>query len=278
MAERVEPKPTTEEQTAAWVDEQLMLRDGDQDKKLLGRDQAPWEFYCHFGQYVLFQDEHLLVINKPAGVAAHFGIDTLVGVREITTHVLGQYTMLPHRLDKDTTGVMLVAKTALAHIALNEQFSSKSDSGLKKTYIAVLDGAFYPQEDVVASVRLTERPDRNMRVIKPEESTDRNIGRNSITIFRPIAVLRNRFGYRTLTEVELVTGLTHQIRVVAAEYLGHPVAGDHVYNPSPPTTKRQLLHALELQFFHPIRGERIIGHAPVATDIIDLVSSMQWEF
>lgn len=277
MAERVVPQPTTEEQTADWVTEQLMLRDGDPDKTLLRADQSAWEFYCHFDKYVLFQDEHLLVINKPPGVAAHFGIGNLVGVREIATHVLGQPTMLPHRLDKDTTGVMLVAKTALVHNALNEQFRDKSGSGLKKTYIAVLDGSFSSQGDVVVSVGLTERPDRNMRLVTPEE-TDRGIGKNSITIFRPIAVLTNQFGYRTLTEVELVTGLTHQIRVVSAEYLRHPVTGDRIYNPSPPTTKRQMLHALEIQFLHPIRGERMKEQAPVPKDIGDLVSSMEWDF
>ncbi|MCL2798219.1 MAG: RluA family pseudouridine synthase [Firmicutes bacterium] len=148
-----------------------------------------------------------------------------------------------HRLDKDTSGVMVVAKTAAAHLKLSEHFAARKVS---KTYIALLEGN--PKFDAGELKTLIARDPKNRKLM----CVSKHEGREAVTRYRVL----ERFEHNSLVEFNILTGRTHQIRV-HAKHLGHPVVGDaqYGYKKQKFNVSGQLLHAKSLTFFHPVTGE-----------------------
>ena len=222
---------------------------------------------------VLFEDEHLLAIAKPAGVAVHGGSGVSFGVIEQLRQARPQarYLELVHRLDRETSGVLLLAKKRSALTALQDQFRSR-DTG--KVYAAMVFGA-WPDRLKVIDLALHKASDeageRNVRVV----AADHADGRRSITLVR----VAQRLPELTLLDVTLKTGRTHQIRVHLAHH-GHPIVGDPKYGDFARNKalakatgfSRMFLHARELAFDHPATGQRITLQAPLPADCAKLAA------
>ncbi|GAA5071139.1 23S rRNA pseudouridine(1911/1915/1917) synthase RluD [Lysobacter panacisoli] len=224
---------------------------------------------------VLYEDEHVFVINKPAGLVVHPGAGNPAGTlvnallhRDPSLNTLPRAGIV-HRLDKDTSGVMVVARTLPAHTALIEQLSSRE---VHRQYLAVVVGALV--SGGTADAPIDRHPRDRIRMAVRED------GRDAVTHYR----LRERFRAHTLLECRLETGRTHQIRVHMA-HLKHPIIGDPLYGgplklPRGATAelietlrgfRRQALHAETLEFAHPVTGEPVRCTAPVPQDLQHLV-------
>jgi 23S rRNA pseudouridine955/2504/2580 synthase len=218
---------------------------------------------------ILFEDEHLLVIDKPAGVAVHGGSGVSFGVIEQLRRArpTARFLELVHRLDKETSGLLLLAKKRSALTALQDQFRQRETG---KTYAALAIGD-WPAElkvvDVALHKYLTAEGERRVRAV----SNDDDDGRRSISLVKVV----RRFAGFSLLDVTIKTGRTHQIRVHLAS-AGHPIAGDEKYgdfalNKVLATGRavaglrfeRMFLHARRLAFDHPASGERIELAAPL---------------
>ncbi|HEU4774030.1 MAG TPA: 23S rRNA pseudouridine(1911/1915/1917) synthase RluD [Lysobacter sp.] len=228
---------------------------------------------------VLFEDEHVIVIDKPAGLVVHPGAGNPDGTLvNALLHRHPELNALPragivHRLDKDTSGVMVVARSLVAHTALVDQLSSRE---VHRQYLAVVSGALVSGGTAIAPIDRHPRDRVRMAV--------REDGRDAITHYR----LRERFRAHTLLECRLETGRTHQIRVHMA-HLKHPIIGDSLYGGSLKLPrgandalvaalkgfKRQALHAETLEFVHPVSGEPVRCSAPMPADMQALVKALQ---
>ena len=219
---------------------------------------------------VLYEDDGLLAIDKPPGVAVHPGpghstgtiVNALLGrAGPLSTMGGDERPGIVHRLDKDTSGVMLVAKTDAAHGALSRQFQARS---VEKLYVALLRGLLEPPTGVIeASLGRDPRHRQRMAVV--------TAGRPAVTRYHVLAHVKG--GY-TLTEARPQTGRPHQIRVHFAS-LRRPVAGDVVYSrggrdPVP----RLFLHALSLKFAHPLSDESLEIRSPLADDLAECLAEL----
>lgn len=209
---------------------------------------------------VLFEDEHLLVIDKPSGLVVHPAVGNLTGtlVNALLHHCKGRLASIGgverpgivHRLDKDTSGCLVVAKTDPVHQALSEQFSSRE---IHKIYLAVVKGR--PPMDSGTIENQIARDPRNrqrMAVVLPPA------GKTAITDYRVVAPSADS----SLVECTLHTGRTHQIRVHMRE-IGHPILGDPIYAKNPSAAPRLMLHAWKLGFTHPIRQQMLDFESPI---------------
>lgn len=214
---------------------------------------------------VVYEDDEMLVVNKQAGVVVHPapGHPTGTLVDALLEHAPdvegGEDESRPgivHRLDKDTSGLLVIAKTASAHAALADQMKRRS---MVKRYIALVEGHFAVPDGVVeAPIGRDPRMRQRMAVVSEARG-----GRAARTHFH---VVESRHG-RTLLEVRLETGRTHQIRVHLAA-IHHPVVGDAVYGrPQPPQPPRQFLHAAHLELAHPRTGEWLAFDASLPDDL-----------
>lgn len=195
---------------------------------------------------VLFEDNDILVIDKPAGMVVHPGagnkegtlVHALLGRGSELSSLGGhQRPGIVHRLDKETSGLLLVAKNNRAHRALQSQFEARS---LSKTYTALVKGKVEFEEGHVS-----EPIDRHAKIRRKMAVSYSETAREAETRYRVL----KRFRYATLLEVKLLTGRTHQIRVHMA-HLGHPVVGDELYGTRQPG-ERLALHASKIEFAHP---------------------------
>jgi 23S rRNA pseudouridine1911/1915/1917 synthase len=211
---------------------------------------------------ILYEDADLLAVNKPAGMVVHSGAGrhsgTLVNAllhrfRALSTMGGALRPGIVHRLDRLTSGVILVARTDAAHRHLAEQFS---DRRVEKVYLALVHGRMKMDGGKVTTP-ITRDPVRRIRM-----TTKLTSGRAAITEYK---VLR-RFDKFTLLEVRIGTGRTHQIRVHLAS-IGHPVAGDKLYGAPASTLGRYFLHAQRITFASPGSGERITVEAPVPAEL-----------
>jgi 23S rRNA pseudouridine955/2504/2580 synthase len=216
---------------------------------------------------VLLEDELLLAIDKPAGVAVHGGSGVSHGVIEQLrqSRPTARFLELVHRLDKETSGVLLLAKKRSALTAMQEQFRSRETG---KVYQALVFGA-WPEALKVIDLPLHKATDgageRNVRVV----AADNEDGRRSISLVR----VARRFGEFTLLDVTIKTGRTHQIRVHLA-HSGHPIVGDPKYGDFARNkalarshgAQRMFLHAARLSFAHPASAERITLQAALPAD------------
>ena len=228
---------------------------------------------------MLYEDDQVLVIDKPAGLVVHPGAGnpdgTLVNALLFRDPNLAAVPRagVVHRLDKDTSGVMVVARTLQAQTALVEQLSARD---VHRQYLAVVVGALVSGGTADAPIDRHPRDRLKMAV--------RDDGRDAVTHYR----LRERFRAHTALECRLETGRTHQIRVHMA-HLKSPIIGDPLYGgalklPKGATDtlvaelrgfKRQALHAETLEFLHPVSGEPVRASAPVPEDLQRLMSALR---
>ena len=210
---------------------------------------------------VVYQDANLVVIDKPAGLAAHPGpghpdqtlVNGLLALCPDIQGIGGEIRPgIVHRLDKDTSGLMIAAKTELAHHSLSQQIK---DRAVQKGYLALVTGS-PPQESGMIDAPIGRDPRRRTRMAVTAG------GRESRTGYR----LLERAGRYSLLELQLHTGRTHQARVHLA-WLDHPLLGDSVYGRSSPLLPRHFLHAHTMAFAHPASGEPMRFVSPLPPDL-----------
>jgi len=223
---------------------------------------------------ILHEDEALLVISKSAGMVVHPapGHDSGTLVHALLHHCkdltgIGgrERPGIVHRLDKDTSGVLVVAKTDLAHRVLSRQFR---DHSIDRSYLALVCGRIKKSGRVILAIGRD-------RLNRKKISARTNHPREAETRYR----IKERFKNTTLLEVFPQTGRTHQIRVHLA-YMGHPVLGDKDYGGKRPQQhdllcKRQMLHAATLGFAHPTRRDRMSFHADIPEDMSVLLRELR---
>lgn len=202
---------------------------------------------------IVYEDEHFAVINKPQGMVVHPASsyqknDTLVNALLADLDKLSSINGvirpgIVHRLDKDTSGLIVVAKTDEAHKSLASQIEKKT---ARRIYSGLCDGNFKEDNGTIDAPIARNKRDRKKMGIDPD-------GRRAVTHYTVL----ERFGKYTLVRFELETGRTHQIRVHSS-HIHHPIVGDEVYGGSTALYKNgQLLHARQLVLTHPITGERM---------------------
>ena len=216
----------------------------------------------HYKLPVLFEDEFLVAIDKPAGLAVHGGSGVAHGVIESLRSMRpdARFLELAHRLDRETSGILLVAKKRAALTALHEQLRSRA---MDKRYLAAVAGRFRNDKQRVRLALAKRDTAEGKRVSISEE------GQEAETVFR----LRERRDDMSLVEAELLTGRTHQIRVHLA-HLRHPVLGDDKYGDFELNKalrkrglKRMFLHAARLELTHPATNERLVLESPLPADL-----------
>jgi len=217
---------------------------------------------------IVYEDEYLMVINKNSGVVVHPGAgnsnDTLVNGLLYYNKTLSKGEEfrpgIVHRLDKDTSGLMIVAKDDKAHELLADDFKNKR---IHREYIALLDGVFPQKKAIIdAPIGRSKQYFDKMEVCKD--------GKKAITHF---TVLK-RYNDYTLLSLNLETGRTHQIRVHMA-YMGYPVYNDPVYNNRKATEFGQFLHSKEIDFIHPISGERLHFECELPKEFKDFIDNLK---
>ena len=246
---------------------------------------------------IVYEDDDLSVINKPAGVMVHAGAGATDSERNRGTLVnalLGHYEQLSstagvlrpgivHRLDKQTSGLIIVARNDAAHLKLAEMFSHRR---MRKTYLALVHGSLKQDHgtinaaisrDVIRRTRMTTRRDAGART--------------AVSHYTVLERLDTRFGKFTLVAVRIETGRTHQIRVHLSS-IGHPVVGDTLYGApalitapgprkksDPPaetlSLDRNFLHAAELEFAHPRTGKPMLLKAPLPPELQGFVDLLK---
>lgn len=220
---------------------------------------------------IIYQDKDLAVINKPQGMTVHPANNVYSGtlVNALLYHVKDLSGIngvlrpgIVHRLDKDTSGLLVVAKNDLSHVELQRQIQTKE---CKRIYYALLEGVLKQDNGFVDKPIGRSKTDRKKMDIVAD-------GRNALTYYTVL----ERFANYTLCKFELKTGRTHQIRV-HAKYLGHPVVGDKTYGYK--TCKfnldGQLLHAQNLQFTHPTTGEQMSFFAPLPSYFENVLNTLR---
>ncbi len=227
---------------------------------------------------VLLEDEHLLAIVKPAGVAVHGGSGVSFGVIEQLRRARpdARFLELVHRLDKETSGILLLAKKRSALTALQDQFRARPhEKTVGKVYAALVFGD-WPDKlkviDLALHKTLDTAGERHVKVV----GADHEDGRRSISLVRVV----QRLPGLTLLDVTIKTGRTHQIRVHLASS-AHPIVGDPKYGDFARNKQfardhhfgRMFLHARELGFDHPASGERITLRAPLPAECAKLLAA-----
>lgn len=237
---------------------------------------------------IVYEDDDLAVINKPAGMMVHAGagatddernrgtlVNALLHHFGTLSNVSGELRPgIVHRLDKETSGLIIVAKNDSAHGKLAEEFSGRR---VKKTYIALVHGWLKKDRGTIASA-ISRDAIRRIRM-----TTRRSGGREAITHYEVQQRFESAFGKFTLLRVTIETGRTHQIRVHLGS-LGHPVVGDALYgaprqivakNLPAISLSRNFLHAAEIQFTHPRTGEALSFSAPIPEQLDKFLNSLK---
>jgi 23S rRNA pseudouridine1911/1915/1917 synthase len=240
---------------------------------------------------ILYEDEFLAVVNKPAGMMVHAGAGETDDARNRGTlvnallHHMAQLSDvggelrpgIVHRLDKQTSGAIVVAKDDITHRKLGEMFSTRQ---IVKTYIALVHGSL-PKNNVTVNLPIARDLVRRTRM-----TARRADGRSAVSHVRVVERLATPFGEFTLVEVTIETGRTHQIRV-HLQSLGHPVVGDTLYGASRRIRSqaagsaeagielaRNFLHAAHLEFPHPRNGTQVIAEAPLPAELTGFLEQL----
>ena len=244
---------------------------------------------------IMYEDDDLAVVNKPAGMMVHAGAGATDDARNLGTLVnalLHHFSTLSgvsgesrpgivHRLDKETSGLIVVAKNDESHRKLASQFAARE---VKKKYIALVHGWVKKESGTVSASVSRDR------VRRTRMTTGQSGGREAISHFKVLRRIDSPFGKFTLLEVKIDTGRTHQIRVHLAS-LGHPVVGDTLYGaprdlkarrergkqaiPGAVSLPRNFLHAMELEFAHPHTGARITLSSPLPAELQALLGRLE---
>jgi 23S rRNA pseudouridine1911/1915/1917 synthase len=227
---------------------------------------------------IVFEDDHLLIVDKPAGLVVHPAAGNLDGtlVNALLYHCAGRLSGIGgvarpgivHRIDKDTSGLLVVAKTDPAHEGLSAQFAKHS---IDRRYAAIVAGI--PQSEGTVDAPLARSPhDRKKIAIQPR-------GKRAVTHFTLVEPLRRA----AMVECRLETGRTHQVRVHMAS-IGHPLLGDPVYGRNRPEHrdvllrldfKRQALHAAHLGFIHPVTSAPMAFESKLPHDMQSLFTALR---
>jgi 23S rRNA pseudouridine1911/1915/1917 synthase len=252
---------------------------------------------------VVYEDADLAVIDKPAGMMVHAGSGRNDDARSRGTLVnalLYRFTKLSatggelrpgivHRLDKETSGLIVVAKNDRAHAALGEMFSSRR---IKKTYVALVEGRLERDQGTITAAVSRDRVRRTRMTTRPNENA-----RSAVSHYEVVRRLETRFGPFTLVRVRIETGRTHQIRVHMAS-IGHPVVGDTLYGGAGQLVEktpaqsgmaagrrgsdgeklrlgRNFLHAARLEFAHPTTGKAIELEAPLPEELAAFLEQLE---
>ena len=232
---------------------------------------------------IVFEDEHLLVVNKPAGMVVHPAAGNQDGtlVNALLHHCRGQLSGINgvarpgivHRIDKDTSGLLVVAKTDAAHEGLALQFA---DHSIDRRYLAICAGHPRPQEGTVEARLGRSDRDRKKMAVLPKDSSR---GKHAVTHYKTLQT----FCDCALIECRLETGRTHQVRV-HCQSIGHPLLGDPTYGSDPkglrPLLKhigfaRQALHAADLGFIHSATGQGVAFTADLPADMQELIDETE---
>lgn len=222
-------------------------------------------------QHILFEDDVLLVLNKPSGTAVHGGSGLSFGVIEALRALRPQarFLELVHRIDRDTSGILLVAKKRSALRALHEQLRDKT---VQKDYLALVRGQWQAHVKQIQAPLLKNELASGERIVKVHSD-----GKPSETRFR----IEERYEAATLVKASPITGRTHQIRV-HTQYAGHPIACDDKYGDVEFDQKmralglnRLFLHAYEIRFIHPKSGEEMVITAPLDKQMKSVLANLR---
>lgn len=231
---------------------------------------------------VVFEDEHLVVVDKPAGMVVHPAAGNPDGtlVNALLHHCAGQLSGIGgvarpgivHRIDKDTSGLLVVAKSDAAHEGLARQFA---DHSLERAYLTVCNGHIRPESGTIEGrIGRSYANRKKMAVLDPGCSR----GKHAVTHYKTLQKLDNS----SLVECRLETGRTHQVRVHLAS-IGHALLGDPVYGRTPTSLRpllkmldfhRQALHAAVLGFIHPVTGNALSFSSELPPDMAELIDQL----
>lgn len=221
---------------------------------------------------IIYEDEDVVVVNKARGMVVHPAAGNYSGtlVNALLYHCKNLSGIngvirpgIVHRLDKDTSGIMICAKNDAAHVSLSEQIQSKT---AQRTYLAVVRGNIKSDSGVIETQIARDKNDRKKMAVVKEG------GRDAVTEYEVL----ERFGKYTIVKCKLKTGRTHQIRV-HMEYLGYPLVGDPKYSPmkTPFSINGQALHSWTLTFTHPRTQEVMSFEAPLPEDMKKIVTRLR---
>jgi 23S rRNA pseudouridine1911/1915/1917 synthase len=253
---------------------------------------------------IVYEDDDLSVINKPAGMMVHAGSGATDDARNRGTLVnalLNHYRQLSttggplrpgivHRLDKQTSGLIIVARNDAAHLKLGEMFSRRQ---MHKTYLALVHGHVKLDRRTITAAIARDTIRRTRMTIRRDASLPDSGARSAVSHYTVLERITSRFGNFTLLSVRIETGRTHQIRVHLSS-IGHPVVGDTLYgaparialpapgrrrksDPEPETISldRNFLHAAELQFAHPRTGKPLDLKAPLPEELRTFLAAVK---
>ena len=216
---------------------------------------------------IVYEDKDLVIINKPSGMVVHPASGNYENT--LVNALIYRYNLddtnvrsgIAHRIDKDTSGLVIVAKNDKTLELLTDMFKNKE---IKKTYVAIVDGVINNKSATINAPITRDVKDRKKMMVGKD-------GKNSITHFYVIKTFKNN----TYISLNLETGRTHQIRVHMA-YIGHPVTNDKIYGKEN-TSFGQYLHASKLEFIHPITKKEIIVEAPLPEEFMEKLKELEGE-
>ena len=216
---------------------------------------------------IVYEDKDLVIINKPSGMVVHPASGNYENT--LVNALIYRYNLddtnvrsgIAHRIDKDTSGLVIVAKNDKTLELLTDMFKNKE---IKKTYVAIVDGVINNKSATINAPITRDVKDRKKMMVGKD-------GKNSITHFYVIKTFKNN----TYISLNLETGRTHQIRVHMA-YIGHPVTNDKVYGKEN-TSFGQYLHASKLEFIHPITKKEMIVEAPLPEEFMEKLKELEGE-
>lgn len=220
---------------------------------------------------ILYEDEDIIVVNKPKGIVVHPAngnpdgtlVNAIMNLCGNSLSGIGGEIRpgIIHRLDKDTSGVLIIAKNDIAHINISNQIKNRQT---KKIYIALVRGVIKENEATIDMPIGRSKKDRKKMAVTKD-------GKEAVTHFKVL----KRYDNFTLLEIKIDTGRTHQIRVHMSE-IGHPIVGDYVYSngKNPFNVEGQMLHAKQIEFVHPTTGKDMKIEAPIPKYFQNIINEM----